>query len=301
VLDDLVCRVGCTDGLVSHGKNKRISLFTSPLPIVSTSEGNEVSSAMRHACAAPGAGVAESPVKMEEADEPANGRARRAVAKAAAYAEVDSDQDVGTDSDSAFEISARPAPGKRAKPGKGHGVESGEEVDLDVELDGDGDGDGNDDQCTACLLEDGTLLCCDGCPRAYHLDCLPRSMQVRKGEMASCKMLCFPGMGVTSLYLWLDIAPGAEWLVLLSAAPIRSRCSRRRTTRSGSAPCALGTATAANQTRPMTTLRCVRLAGWSYLLAVGYVLEAALTNVVRRRRRCHGQSLRQTRGRAKRQ
>jgi hypothetical protein len=167
----------------SHGKNKRISLLTSPLHIVSSSEGIEVSSAMRHVCAAPGAGVAVSPVKMEEADEPTNGRARRAATKVATYAEVDSDQDVGMESDSVIEISAWPTPGKLAKPGKDHGAESGEEVDLDLDLDGDGDG--NDDQCTACRLEDGTLLCCDGCPRAYHLDCLPRSMQVRNGEMDS--------------------------------------------------------------------------------------------------------------------
>lgn len=41
-------------------------------------------------------------------------------------------------------------------------------------LEGDGpgvDGDSNNDECRLCGM-DGTLLCCDGCPSAYHSRCI---------------------------------------------------------------------------------------------------------------------------------
>lgn len=41
----------------------------------------------------------------------------------------------------------------------------------DIESTEDGDVDGNGDECRLCGM-DGTLLCCDGCPSAYHSRCI---------------------------------------------------------------------------------------------------------------------------------
>ena len=58
------------------------------------------------------------------------------------------------------------------------------------------EGDGNTDLCVLCGLG-GSLLCCDGCPAAYHMRCIGETAKsIPEGEWL-CPECALGGRGVT--------------------------------------------------------------------------------------------------------
>ena len=49
--------------------------------------------------------------------------------------------------------------------------------------------DGNLDSCAVCG-GGGELVCCDGCPMAFHIDCLPHAMRPPEEDDDESEWLC---------------------------------------------------------------------------------------------------------------
>jgi hypothetical protein len=114
---------------------------------------------------APGAGVAASPMSAAGELGSAHDRVQRAArAHTIQYVELDSDYENSKEA------------GVESEGERGGNQRKAKEVDVDLDVNVEEDG--NEDSCRECRLDHGTMLCCDGCPGAYHLDCLPKSMQV---------------------------------------------------------------------------------------------------------------------------
>ena len=65
------------------------------------------------------------------------------------------------------------------------------------------EGDGNTDMCVLCGLG-GSLLCCDGCPAAYHMRCIGETAKsIPEGEWL-CPECSVGGRGGT------DMQPGSN-------------------------------------------------------------------------------------------
>lgn len=78
-----------------------------------------------------------------------------------------------------------------------------------------GDGDGNTDICVLCL-GGGSLLCCDGCPAAFHMRCIGQAGALPEGEWL-CPECALGGRG--------ELDTGQQWVYAgLSGSPQSLMC-----------------------------------------------------------------------------